>query len=247
MRPALRLLASVSRANSRELLEPGAPTGLTGLFTHHAPRSTLLYLYSDTLNKLQQFPESSVYRQSTEALTKHRMRIIEANKPAGLEEWQARVNKLVEEHPEAFKKVPLTSSSGKMEEFNIVWKDHALQGAATPEWGDETPGPAMLEGPRDQKTQELQHAQLARDPVAEHAAIPRIEPEPPLSVEQIQGIENEIQAGLIEEIIEVAEGERNLVDTLAEAKIWEDLEEKPREGQWTYHERDTHTPMTQAR
>ena len=27
---------------------------------------------------------------------------------------------------------------------------------------------------------------------------------------------------------------------------WEDLEEKPAEGQWTYFERDTHTGTTQA-
>ena len=27
---------------------------------------------------------------------------------------------------------------------------------------------------------------------------------------------------------------------------WEDIEEKPTEGQWTYFERGTHVPTTQA-
>ncbi|KAG9622147.1 hypothetical protein KCU64_g20939, partial [Aureobasidium melanogenum] len=66
MRASSRLLAQASR-----FLTPGAPTGLTGVLTHAAPRSTLLYLYNSTLDKLKQFPEHSVYRQSTEALTKH--------------------------------------------------------------------------------------------------------------------------------------------------------------------------------
>lgn len=66
---------------------------------------------------------------------------------------------------------------------------------------------------------------------------------------------------MIEELIQVAEGELKLVDELTKARVyvlffqlsvpesktnpwrrWEELAEKPRPGQWTYFERDTHTP-----
>ena len=50
-------------------------------------------------------------------------------------------------------------------------------------------------------------------------------------------MENRIGAGLIEEVIQVAEGENKLVDTMIENKVWEDLVEKAPEGQLTYFER----------
>lgn len=219
MRAALRLFASVSRSSgASQFLEAGAPTGITGLFTHEAPRSTLLYLYNSTLEKLQKFPDSSVYRQSTEALTKHRLSIIENTKPAGLKEWQARVQKVVDEHPEAFRKVPISSDSSSSD-FNIVWKSSATEGVKTEEWDDEAPGKPMMEGPRGEAEMRPQWKAMKRDPVEEHRQVPRIEPEPPLTVEQIDAIEQAIGAGLIEEVIQVAEGERELVDRLAEAKV----------------------------
>jgi NADH dehydrogenase (ubiquinone) 1 alpha subcomplex subunit 5 len=64
--------------------------------------------------------------------------------------------------------------------------------------------------------------------------------------DRVNHIEQEIQAGLIEEIILVAEFETALVDTMYKSKVWEDLEESPNQGQWAYYERDTHTPKTQA-
>lgn len=97
MRAAVRLLASVKPA---QYLEVGAPTGLTGLFTHPSPRSTLLYHYNSTLDKLKQIPESSVYRQSTEALTKHRLSIIEQTKPAGWEQWQDKLRGQLADDPD---------------------------------------------------------------------------------------------------------------------------------------------------
>lgn len=72
---------------------------------------------------------------------------------------------------------------------------------------------------------------------------------------RISHVEQQIGAGLIEEIIQVAEAELKLVDELAKAKVyvtiqslvsrltantfhrWEELEEKPQPGQWTYFER----------
>ena len=99
MRAATRLLASVKTSR---FLEPGNPTGLTGLFTHPSPRSTLIALYSETLDKLETFPEHSVYRQSAEAITRHRMKIVEAVKPEGYEAWSERARKRIEAYPEFF-------------------------------------------------------------------------------------------------------------------------------------------------
>lgn len=75
-----------------------------------------------------------------------------------------------------------------------------------------------------------------------------------LTGRRIGEIEDKIGAGLIEEVIDVAQGELNLVDTMEKSQVyvfppyitlqpiltnrrWEDLEEKPVEGQWVYFER----------
>lgn len=216
MRPALRLLASVPKA---QYLEPGAPTGLTGLFTHSSPRSTLLYVYNNTLEKLKFFPEHSVYRQSTEALTRHRLSVIETVKPAGLEEWQTRVQSIVDAHPEAFRKIPISTPSGE-KAFNIVWKAQALEGMRTQEWDDEyVPAKPFAEGPGEEEAKADMDKHMQKDLRAENAKIPRIEPEPPLTVEQVAEIEGQIAGGLLEEIIQVAEGENELVETLAKSKV----------------------------
>lgn len=102
MRATLRLLANVKPAR---YLEPFTPTGLTGLTTHPNPRPTLIYLYTTTLKKLKDFPESSVYRQSTEALTKQRLDVVKSTKPPGFDEWLARVRAVVEKDPERYKSV----------------------------------------------------------------------------------------------------------------------------------------------
>ncbi|KAL8959763.1 MAG: hypothetical protein Q9193_003422, partial [Seirophora villosa] len=99
MRPSKHLFAAVK---SDRFLTAGNPTGLTGLLTHPAPRSQLLYLYSSTLSKVAQLPAHSVYRQSVEAITKARFSIVEATKPPGYEEWAERAQKKVKENPEMF-------------------------------------------------------------------------------------------------------------------------------------------------
>lgn len=99
MRNTLRLLAVVKPGR---YLEAGNPTGLTGLFTHEAPRPTLLFLYRVTLQALEALPDHSVYRQSTEALTKYRMKIIESIVPEGYDEWVKRAREKIDKHPEAF-------------------------------------------------------------------------------------------------------------------------------------------------
>lgn len=99
MRSTLRLLANVKSA---KYLEPLAPTGLTGVNTHPSPRPTLIYIYTSILGKLRAFPEHSVYRQSTEAMTRQRLQIVESTKPPGFDAWLERVKKTVEAEPERF-------------------------------------------------------------------------------------------------------------------------------------------------
>jgi len=100
MKATTRLFAVVTKKGN--YLNAYTPTGLTGVMTHPAPRPHLMYLYNTTLDKLKQLPESSVYRQSTEALTKHRLQIVESQIPDGLEEWRQRVQKQIDENPQLF-------------------------------------------------------------------------------------------------------------------------------------------------
>lgn len=99
MRRTYRQLAAVKPS---KYVEVGSPTGLTGLFAHPTPRATLCYLYASTLDKLKQFPESSLYRQSTEALTQHRLNIINAIEPVGYKEWEAKAKEIMTQNPEQF-------------------------------------------------------------------------------------------------------------------------------------------------
>jgi NADH dehydrogenase (ubiquinone) 1 alpha subcomplex subunit 5 len=108
MRATARLLASVKPG---QFLEAGTPTGLTGLLTHPSPRSSLLYHYNATLDQLKKIPESSVYRQSTEALTKHRLAVVEQAKPAGWDEWQENIRKKVAEDPTNYQVLGTSSGS----------------------------------------------------------------------------------------------------------------------------------------
>ena len=122
MRSTFRLLAKVKAGR---YLEPNTPTGLTGLFTHPSPRPHLIVLYNQTLAKLKQFPESSVYRQSAEALTKHRLKIISETKPAGYEEWLAKVKKVVEKDAASYEhlKQPDGSYAPKyrLADYRVEW------------------------------------------------------------------------------------------------------------------------------
>jgi NADH dehydrogenase (ubiquinone) 1 alpha subcomplex subunit 5 len=141
MRAASRLFASVK---AEKFLEPNAPTGLTGLLNHPNPRSRLMYLYTSTLDKLQQMPESSVYRQATEALTIHRLKIIEAAQPKGFREWKERVQYLVDENPNALE---IEKTSGGMRVRLKNEKEQYDHRARKAEWdGEEIV--KFAEGPR---------------------------------------------------------------------------------------------------
>ncbi|KAI1409150.1 ETC complex I subunit conserved region-domain-containing protein [Hypoxylon sp. FL1857] len=245
MRRTLRLFAAVKPAR---YLEPGTPTGLTGLYTHGSPRATLLYLYSRTLEKLQQFPESSLYRQSVEALTKHRMAAVEAVEPPGYAEWAARARKIAEANPREFNVTTVPNSNRPDERASVLQiqsggrlfvhrTDPEPQDERLEEWDgemDEGPGSEGLKGPEDRQEHELLFTRKPLDSPEEKVYW---EHEPQLTADQIEEVESKIGGGLIEEVVQVAENELKLVDIMYENKVWEDLEEKPAEGQWTYFER----------
>ncbi|KAI0432173.1 ETC complex I subunit conserved region-domain-containing protein [Xylaria sp. FL1042] len=244
MRRTLRLLANVKPAR---YLEAGNPTGLTGLYTHSSPRSSLLFLYSRTLEKLQRFPESSLYRKSVEAQTKHRMAIVEAAEPPGYKEWAQRAQKAIEENPEQFS----IASSARVDGARAITvasggsifvhrTDPQEQDMRTEEWDgerDEGPGSEGLRGAEEREHASL-NAVYDRKPLEMPDKV-RWESEPQMTADQVEEIENKIGAGLIEEVVQMAESELKLVDVMYEAKVWESLEEKPPAGQWEYFERKT--------
>jgi NADH dehydrogenase (ubiquinone) 1 alpha subcomplex subunit 5 len=56
-----------------------ASTGITGLEAHPDPLPALQKTYTSTLNLLSSLPSTSVYRQATEAITKHRLQTVESS------------------------------------------------------------------------------------------------------------------------------------------------------------------------
>ncbi|KAK7900447.1 hypothetical protein LTR67_002729 [Exophiala xenobiotica] len=235
MRSTSRLLATVKSAT--KFLEPNTPTGLTGLPTHPAPRPALIWTYRETLKKLGQIPKSSVYRQSTEALTKQRLEIVEAQKPEGYDQWLVRVRKQIGANPAAYNRFLNEDGSLGSEKAHVepvdVWdgmitRDDKIQ--------EGTNSPAEAERKARYIAAEVQTV----DREAAEGKLPTVEDlevEPPLTREQIETIETKIGAGLIEEVVQVAEGELHLVDEMLRDRPWEELEEKAPAGQWSYFER----------
>ena len=186
MRATSRLFATVKSAS--KYLEPHVPTGLTGLSTHPSPRPALIYTYRQTLKKLAEMPASSVYRQSTEALTKHRLEIVEAQKPEGYEAWLERARKHIEANPAAYNRLLNEDGSLGSEKAHVdrvdIWD------------GVVTRGDALAEGPNSPAQAEAKAAILAADvqkvdKAAEHgevATVEDIEVEPPLTKDQYVAI-----------------------------------------------------------
>ncbi|KAF2098855.1 hypothetical protein NA57DRAFT_76091 [Rhizodiscina lignyota] len=240
MRAALRLFAAVRPAS--KFLEPGAPTGLTGLYTHSSPRAALILLYSSTLDKLRTLPEDSVYRASTEALTKHRLNIVESFLPEGYEAWQDRVKEHVEKHKDVYAAFGLgTEHVINGRHFLAIRREEPLTDE-NDEWDGVPPQYPLIEGTRTSEERAQMITQLAK-PTFDREAREKLalEPEPQLTTDQISQLEEKLGAGLIEEVIQVAQGEEQLVQTMSESKVWEDLVEPAPEGQWSYHERNVMT------
>lgn len=157
MRSTLRLLANVKP----RYLEPFAPTGLTGLLTHPSPRPTLVFLYQSVLEKLQHFPESSVYRQSTEALTRQRLQIVESTKPPGFEQWLERVKKTVGAEPERFASLLLKNG-----QYAASQKSDGSENPRGEEWNGDSVETAT-EGPARTAAQEAQWENLMEESTKE--------------------------------------------------------------------------------
>jgi NADH dehydrogenase (ubiquinone) 1 alpha subcomplex subunit 5 len=153
---------------------------LTGLHTHPAPRSTLIYLYSSTLSKLEQIPESSVYRQATEALTKKRLAIIEAVKPIGFDAWEARMKHTVDNLGDQIGPKGL-AYEGRQFILARMWKKE--KNVADMEWDGLKPSKG-LDGPKTQAEMDQLHAAEDKLKAADDLARPSLEPEPLLTVEQ---------------------------------------------------------------
>ncbi|KAI0996739.1 hypothetical protein K3495_g11445 [Podosphaera aphanis] len=272
-----RTFRQLAAAQPARYLEVGTPTGLTGLFTHASPRATLMYTYSSTLDALAQLPASSLYRQSAENLTKHRMAIVASVEPPGLAAHTEKVKAIIAANAWAFEDENAdTRQVTRAGKKFVVAKHKEVRDDLTEEWDGRKEEPLPLEGTRTEeeratesfvpdsdvmfriakRMEELQGAQpgtpegeeleglwkklprVVRNAIDQSGKKPiELEPEPQWTADQVEEIENKIGGGLIEEVIQVAEGELKLVDVMLKAKVWEDLEEKPAEGQWKYFER----------
>ena len=182
MRSTGRLFATVKSAS--KYLEANTPTGLTGLPTHPHPRSALIYNYRTTLNKLTQIPPSSVYRQSTEALTKQRLKIVEETIPEGFDAYLERVKAQIEATPLAYAKLKAPDGT-----FSYA----AVAENRPPPWDGETSRlNALGEGVNtlteaDKKIKGTEEDIARKEREATEGVLPTVddlETEPPLTAEQ---------------------------------------------------------------
>ncbi|RDA90006.1 hypothetical protein CP533_5769 [Ophiocordyceps camponoti-saundersi (nom. inval.)] len=202
----------------------GMPTGLTGLWTHDTPRSTLLFLYSKTLERLQSIPKTSLYRQSVEAVTNHRIKLVELTKPPGHQEWAARAREIVRRHPDQFR-----VASGRVDRSEalsislgsrmfVIGSKHDGGDVRLEEWNGEEDEGGELEGIRTPEERRDQATWAERTPT-ENLDKVEWENEPQLTPAQIGDLEAKIGAGLIEEVIQVAKTELRLVAAMEKAKV----------------------------
>lgn len=179
MRSSARLFANVAK-----YLEPNTPTGLTGLHTHPSPRPALIYAYRQTLRKLQQIPSGSVYRQSVENLTKHRLSIVESETPEGYAEWKDRVLKQIEASPAAYGTMKKDDGSYSYEEVTVK-QAIPWDGAVTKKSANSLISTGLSDA--EAKSKAAQAEGEAIDKEAKEGVLPTVsdlETEPPLSAEQ---------------------------------------------------------------
>lgn len=181
-------MRSTSRVLAR-YLEAGTPTGLTGLWTHSTPRSTLLFLYGSTLHKLQAIPETSMYRQSVEALTKHRLALVEKTVPPGYDEWAARARDLVGKNKEQFRVASGRVDGSEVRTVKlgdrvfIVGSRHDPGDVRTEAWDGEADEGGEPEGIRTKEEREDQVLWAERKPLEDHEKV-EWEDEPQLTADQ---------------------------------------------------------------
>jgi NADH dehydrogenase (ubiquinone) 1 alpha subcomplex subunit 5 len=186
MRATTRLLASIAKKPSGQFLNSYTPTGLTGLLTHPFPRPTLIQLYNQTLTKLATLPTTSVYRQSVEALTKHRLAIVTAQIPEGYAEWEAEAIKLLEKHPELKESRSIKLVDGKAYPLPLEQEQEVDDRAMESEWNNDEEVEDRGEGPRTAKDRIFQASELGEGQRVQEFEkdLPTLPNEPALTVEQ---------------------------------------------------------------
>lgn len=226
--------------SASKYLEPHTPTGLTGLSTHPSPRPALIYTYRETLKRLKALPKTSVYRQATEALTKQRLEVVEAVKPEGYEQWMERVRKQIDANPAAYSKLMHDDGTLTSEKLHVdkvdVWDGQVSRQDSLPE-GSNSKIQAERKAAAIRKEVEVVDKEDKEGRVPE---VEDLEVEPPLTRAQyvdkifgvnwsqltapfrVEEIEKKIGAGLIEEVVQVAEGELALVDEMLRHKVFVD-------------------------
>ncbi|KAG0748586.1 hypothetical protein G6F57_002170 [Rhizopus arrhizus] len=65
-------------------------TGIAGVRVSPNPRPQLIQTYNQTLEALSRLPTTAVYRQATEALTQHRLSIVESTE--NIDEIEAKID-----------------------------------------------------------------------------------------------------------------------------------------------------------
>ncbi|KAF3924668.1 hypothetical protein AA313_de0205319 [Arthrobotrys entomopaga] len=216
MRPAVRLF-QVARAAAATTTKNGAPrlaafhpTGIAGLPTHPNPRPTILNVYNATLKKLSELPEESAYRTATEAIVKHRKRIVEEQIPVGFDVYCKERERRGLDSPPKY--------DDGVEEIEVT-KDEIL--AFTGQWEDSQPDDFPFVELEQWRKDEIKKAKINKWVETHKKKAPDYEglaPEPDLTADQVEAIEQQIGSGLLEEIIVQAYDEYKLVDVMAQSK-----------------------------
>jgi NADH dehydrogenase (ubiquinone) 1 alpha subcomplex subunit 5 len=141
------------------------------------------------LSRLQNIPESSLYRQSVEAVTKHRMSLVEAQTPPGYDEWAVKAKQLVGKSSEQFR-----VNSGRIDGSEartvklgdrvfIIGQRHQAGDIRHEEWDGEEDEGGELEGIRTPEERKDQVIWAERKPLEDHEQI-EWEDEPQLTADQ---------------------------------------------------------------
>ncbi|RDA85593.1 hypothetical protein CP532_0896 [Ophiocordyceps camponoti-leonardi (nom. inval.)] len=122
---------------------------------------------------LQEIPETSLYRQSVEAITNHRIGIVEQMRPHGHQEWAARAREIVRKHPEQFRVASGRVDGSEAQSISIgnrmfvVGSKHDRGDIRLEEWNGEENEGGELEGIRTPAERKDQVAWAERRPMGE--------------------------------------------------------------------------------
>lgn len=206
-----------------------------------------------------------MYRQSTENLTRHRLNIIESAKPDGYDTYQQDLEAAKEKagikgrKDSAFElSLVVTQARTLLETLEGSRKDRTVSEYLAVEklkWDF-----PVMSGSVPTSTSETAKIELSAssDALADRPAkvppigalfepgtadgvgeddVPLLPLEPELTAEQVSELEEKLGSGLIEEVIDQGWAELKLIVEMESAKVWEELEEVPKEGQWVGFEK----------